>query len=68
MLFYLISNRYIVHLVIKKINLEKHFRLDLFDDVRYIDRGEETSPPYKNINLHNGQKLRKDWFPVVWSN
>ena len=38
------------------------------DDVRYFDRGEETSPPYKNINLQNGQKLRKDWFPVVWSN
>mgnify|MGYP000849229551 CR=1 FL=1 len=38
------------------------------DDVRYIDRGEETSPPYKDINLQNGQKLRKDWFPVIWSN
>ncbi len=38
------------------------------DDVKYIDRGEETSPPFKGIDLKNGAKMREDWFPVVWSN
>ena len=37
------------------------------DDVRYIDRGGETSPPFTNINLKSGDALRTDWFPVVWS-
>tara|TARA_B100000579_G_scaffold66517_1_gene49577 strand:- start:402 stop:1196 length:795 start_codon:yes stop_codon:yes gene_type:complete len=38
------------------------------DDVKYIDRGGETSPPFKDINLNNGAKMREDWFPVVWRN
>ena len=38
------------------------------DDVKYIDRGGETSPPFKGINLNNGSKMREDWFPVVWRN
>ena len=37
------------------------------DDVRYLDRGGETSPPFKGINLKTGDTLRTDWFPVVWS-
>ena len=37
------------------------------DDVRYIDRGGETSPPFTGINLKAGDTLRTDWFPVVWS-
>jgi len=37
------------------------------DDVRYIDRSGETSPPFKGIDLKNGDKMRKDWFPVVWN-
>ncbi len=37
------------------------------DDVKYIDREGETSPPFKGIELKNGEKMRKDWFPVVWS-
>ena len=36
------------------------------DDVRYIDRGGETSPPFKGIDLKIGSKMREDWFPVVW--
>ena len=36
------------------------------DDVKYIDRGGETSPPFKGINLNNGAKMREDWFPIVW--
>ena len=38
------------------------------DDVKYIDRGGETSPPFKGIDLKTGVKMRKDWFPVIWSN
>ena len=38
------------------------------DDVRYIDRGGETSPPFKGIDLKIGAKMREDWFPVVWKN
>ena len=38
------------------------------DDVKYIDRGGETSPPFKGIDLNNGSKMREDWFPVVWRN
>jgi len=39
----------------------------LGDDVRYIDRGGETSPPFTGINLKTGDTLRTDWFPIVWS-
>tara|TARA_B100001250_G_scaffold406505_1_gene425674 strand:- start:47 stop:844 length:798 start_codon:yes stop_codon:yes gene_type:complete len=38
------------------------------DDVKYIDRGGETSPPFKGINLKIGDKMREDWFPIVWRN
>ena len=38
------------------------------DDVRYIDRKGETSPPFVGIDLKPGDKLREDWFPVVWRN
>ena len=38
------------------------------DDVKYIDRGGESSPPFKGIDLKIGEKMREDWFPVVWSN
>ena len=38
------------------------------DDVRYIDRGGETSPPFKGIDLKIGAKMREDWFPIVWKN
>ena len=38
------------------------------DDVKYIDRGGETSPPFKGIDLKIGSKMREDWFPVVWNN
>ena len=38
------------------------------DDVRYIERKGETSPPFEAIDLNSGDKMRKDWFPVVWGN
>ena len=38
------------------------------DDVTYVDRGGETSPPFEGIDLKIGAKMREDWFPVVWNN
>ena len=36
------------------------------EDVRYCDRPVETSPPYPDIGLAAGDRMREDWFPVVW--
>ena len=37
------------------------------DDVKYIDRGGPTSPPFDGINLKTGDSMRDDWFPKVFS-
>ncbi len=37
----------------------------LGDDVRYCDRSD-TSPPYPDIGLESGARMREDWFPVLW--
>tara|TARA_B100001094_G_C17802200_1_gene609639 strand:- start:357 stop:713 length:357 start_codon:yes stop_codon:yes gene_type:complete len=39
----------------------------LGDDVRYIERGGPTSPPFNGINLKSGDYMREDWFPRVFS-
>ena len=36
------------------------------DDARYVERPGRTSPPYPGHNMQAGQKLREDWFPIVW--
>jgi ectoine hydroxylase-related dioxygenase (phytanoyl-CoA dioxygenase family) len=36
------------------------------DDVRYAVRPGETSPPYHDIGLADGDKLPDDLFPIVW--
>jgi len=36
------------------------------DDVRYAERPGRTSPPYPGHGMLPGQRLRADWFPVVW--
>jgi ectoine hydroxylase-related dioxygenase (phytanoyl-CoA dioxygenase family) len=36
------------------------------DDVRYAERAGRTSPPYPGHDMTPGQRLREDWFPVVW--
>ena len=36
------------------------------DDVRYAERVGETSPPYVDIGLKTGERMREDWFPVIW--
>jgi ectoine hydroxylase-related dioxygenase (phytanoyl-CoA dioxygenase family) len=36
------------------------------DDVRFIQRPGRTSPPYPGIGQSSGERLREDWFPIVW--
>ena len=36
------------------------------DDIRYVDRGEPTSPPFDDINLKSGDLMREDWFPKIF--
>jgi ectoine hydroxylase-related dioxygenase (phytanoyl-CoA dioxygenase family) len=36
------------------------------DDVRYCERIGETSPPYTNHGMRHGDRMREDWFPVLW--
>lgn len=36
------------------------------DDARYFDRPGPTSPPFPDHNMVAGQKLREDWFPVLF--
>lgn len=36
------------------------------DDVRYAERPGRTSPPFTGHGMVPGQRLREDWFPVIW--
>ncbi len=36
------------------------------DDARYVERPGRTSPPYPGHGMAPGQKLREDWFPVIY--
>ena len=36
------------------------------DDVRYRQRDGRTSPNYPEINQQTGERLRTDWFPVIY--
>ena len=38
------------------------------DDIKYIDRGGPTSPPFDGINLETGDMMREDWFPKIFNN
>ena len=40
----------------------------LGDDAHYCTRPGETSPPFPNIGLTPGERMRDDWFPVLWRN
>lgn len=37
------------------------------DDARYIERPGPTSPPFPEHGMTAGEKLREDWFPVIYS-
>jgi ectoine hydroxylase-related dioxygenase (phytanoyl-CoA dioxygenase family) len=36
------------------------------DDARYVARPGPTSPPFAGHGMVPGQRLREDWFPVIW--
>lgn len=36
-------------------------------DARYITRQGKTSPPFPGHNMRDGDRLREDWFPVVYT-
>ena len=36
------------------------------DDARYVERPGKTSPPFTGHNMKPGQRLRQDWFPVLY--
>jgi len=36
------------------------------DDARYVERPGRTSPPYPGHEMVEGQRLREDWFPVIY--
>lgn len=36
------------------------------DDARYVERPGPTSPPFPGHGMVAGQKLREDWFPVIY--
>lgn len=37
------------------------------DDARYVSRPGRTSPPFPGHEMQDGERLREDWFPVIWS-
>lgn len=36
------------------------------DDARYVERPGPTSPPFPGHEMVAGQRLREDWFPVIY--
>ncbi len=36
------------------------------DDARYVERAGPTSPPFTGHGMNAGERLREDWFPVIW--
>lgn len=37
------------------------------DDARYVARPGRTSPPFPGHGMQEGERLREDWFPVVYA-
>ena len=38
------------------------------DDASYVTRAGPTSPPFPGHGMIDNQRLREDWFPVIYSN
>ena len=36
------------------------------DDARYVERPGPTSPPFPGHNMEPGDRLREDWFPIIY--
>ncbi len=39
----------------------------LGDDARYVTRPGPTSPPFPDHGMLDGQRLREDWFPIIYA-
>jgi ectoine hydroxylase-related dioxygenase (phytanoyl-CoA dioxygenase family) len=39
----------------------------LGDDVRYLERPGDTSPPLHGLGMRSGDRMRDDWFPILWT-
>jgi ectoine hydroxylase-related dioxygenase (phytanoyl-CoA dioxygenase family) len=39
----------------------------LGDDARYVTRPGPTSPPFPGHGMADGQMLRQDWFPIIYT-
>ncbi len=50
---------------VKQPNRTLSFRL-VGDDARFIQRPGRTSPNFPDIKQKNGERLREDWFPVIY--
>lgn len=37
------------------------------DDARYITRPGKTSPPFPGHKMQDGDRLREDWFPIIYN-
>lgn len=37
------------------------------DDARYVTRPGRTSPPFPGHGMHAGERLREDWFPIIFN-
>ncbi len=37
------------------------------EDARYVERPGRTSPPFPDHGMTAGQRLREDWFPILWT-
>ena len=37
------------------------------DDARYVERSGPTSPPFPGHNMKPGDRLREDWFPIIYN-
>jgi ectoine hydroxylase-related dioxygenase (phytanoyl-CoA dioxygenase family) len=37
------------------------------DDARYVTRPGPTSPPFPGHDMVDGQRLREDWFPTIFT-
>jgi len=38
----------------------------LGDDMRFLQRPGETSPPFPDPGMVTGDRMREDWFPILW--
>ena len=36
------------------------------DDARYVERPGRTSPPFPGHGMRPGERLREDWFPIIF--